>query len=374
MLTDIWIVAVLLIGTLMLLASSRYPADMVLASALGFLLISGLLSPVEALIGFSNPGMFTIAVLYIVVAGLRETGTVAWLSRVLLGKPRSQSMALVRLLLPAAMMSAVINNSPVVAMFTTAVQDWCKRSGFKASRFLLPLSYASILGGTCTLIGTSTNLVVDGLMRQAGFAGFSLFELSAVGVPITLVGCLYLLTVGQQLLPDKAGAIEQFKGFREYLLEMYVEPDCELAGQTIADAGLRNLPSLYLVEIVRGEQLFPAIDPDTLIHPGDHLVFAGAVESVVELRRVRGLTVATKQLFKLDGQQHERRLFEAVVSAESPVVGINIRKARFRQRYNAVVLSVSRNGQRIKGKVVDIILQPVDTLLIEAKKGFLFSK
>ncbi len=369
---EIWIVAGLLIFILGLLISNRYAAHIVLMSGLGGLVISGILSPGEALIGFSNPGIFTIAALYLVVAGLRETGAVTWIGRLLLGKPTAYSTALIRLLLSAASMSALINNSPVVAMFTTALQDWCIRSGFKVSRFLLPLSYVSILGGTCTLIGTSTNLVVDGLMRHAGLAGFSLFELSAVGIPITLVGCLYLFFFGHRILPDKEGAREQFNKVREYLLEMTVEHGCELIGQSIAEAGLRNLPGLYLVEIVRGEQLFPVISPHTVIYAGDQLVFAGAVESVVELRRIRGLTVATKQLFKLDGYQHERRLFEAVVSAESPIVGIDIRKARFRHRYNAVVLSVSRNGQRIKGKVGNITVQPGDTLLIEAEKGFLF--
>ncbi|MCK5728621.1 MAG: anion permease [Methylococcales bacterium] len=341
-------------------------------AALSFLLISGVLSPNEALIGFSNSGMFTIAILYVVVAGLRETGTVAWLSRLLLGKPKNETSALIRLLIPAATMSAFINNSPVVAMFTTVVQNWCKRSGFKASRFLLPLSYISILGGTCTLIGTSTNLVIDGLMRQSGFKGFSLFELSAVGIPISLVGCLYLLTIGQKILPARTGTCEQFQNVREYLLEMTVEKNCELAGQSIADAGLRNLESLYLVEIIRGKQLFPVISPDTRIEIGDHLVFAGAVESVIELRRIKGLTIASKQVFKLDSQQQERRLFEAVVSAESPLIGISLRKARFRHRYNAVVLSAARNGQRIQGKLGNICVQAGDTLLIEAAKGFLF--
>ncbi|MCK5897872.1 MAG: SLC13 family permease [Methylococcales bacterium] len=341
-------------------------------SALSFLLVSGILTPVEALIGFSNAGMFTIAILYVVVAGLRETGTVAWLSRLLLGKPQNQSIALIRLLIPAAAMSAFINNSPVVAMFTTAVQNWCRRSGFKASRFLLPLSYMSILGGTCTLIGTSTNLVIDGLMRQAGFKGFSLFELSAVGIPISIVGCVYLLTIGQKILPDRMGTTEQFQNVREYLLEMTVEENCELAGQSISDAGLRNLDSLFLVEIIRGKQLFPVISPDTQIEVGDHLIFAGAVESVLELRRIKGLSIASKQIFKLDDQQQERRLFEAVVSAESPLVGITLRKSRFRHRYNAVVLSVARNGQRIQGKLGNICIQAGDTLLIEAAKGFLF--
>ncbi len=372
MLIDFWIVAILLGCTLILLASNRYSAHVVLVSALGFLLVSGILSAQEALIGFSNSGMITIAVLYAVIAGLRETGTVAWLSRILLGKPNTQTTALIRLIVPAAIMSAFINNSPVVAMFTTSVQDWCKRTHFKASHFLLPLSYASILGGTCTLIGTSTNLVVDGLMRQAGLSGFSLFELSYVGVPITLVGCLYLLTVGQKILPDNAGAIEQFNDVREYLLEMLVEEGCELAGQSIADAGLRHLPGLFLIEIVRNQQVFPVVSPQAMIYAGDHLVFAGAVESVVELRKIRGLVVATTQLFKLNGRQHERRLFEAVISKENSMVTMNIRESRFRHRYNAVVLSVSRNGQRLTGKVGDICVEPGDTLLIEAEKGFLF--
>ena len=365
-------VALLLLSTLILLASNRFPADFILLGTLCFLLISGILTPDEALAGLANPGMATIAVLYVVVAGLRETGSIAWLSRVILGKPGSHSFSLLRLILPAAAISAFINNSPVVAMFTSAVQDWCKRSHFKSSRFLLPLSYASILGGTCTLIGTSTNLVVDGLMRQSGYTGFSLFELAAVGVPITVAGCLYLQIIGQHLLKDKSGAIEQFANFREYLLEMQVNTGCELAGQTVQDAGLRHLPGLFLVEIIRDGELFPVVSPHTMIHAGDRLVFAGAVESVIELRRIRGLVVASDQVFKLTGHQRERRLFEAVISAGSPVVGLDIRQARFRNRYNAVVLSVSRDGQRLPGKVGKINLQPGDTLLLEAQKGFLF--
>jgi di/tricarboxylate transporter len=316
--------------------------------------------------------MATIAVLYVVVSGLRETGTIAWLSRLLLGKPDKLTMAQIRLLLPAATISVFINNSPVVAMFTSAVQDWCKRSGFKASNFLLPLSYVSILGGTCSLIGTSTNLVVDGLMRQSGFSGFSLFELAAVGIPITIAGCIYLLIAGPFLLSDRPGAIEKFSDVREYLVEMLVKPNCDLAGQTVQDAGLRHLPGLFLIEIVRSGELFPVVSPQTTIQKGDRLVFAGAVDSVVELRRIRGLVVATDQVFKLGGQEHERRLFEAVISAESPVVGLDIRQARFRHRYNAVILSVARNGQRLKGKIGDIQLQAGDTLLLEAQKGFLF--
>ncbi len=372
MVVEMWMVSGLVLVSLGLLASNRFPADSVLVFVLAFILVAGILTPAEALVGFSDKGMMTIAVLYAVVAGLRETGAVDWLSRVLLGKPKSPTEALIRLVFPAMTMSAFINNSPIVAMFTVAIQDWCKRSGFKASRFLMPLSFAAILGGTCTLIGTSTNLVVDGLMQKAHLRGLGLFELGYVGLPVAVIGCLYLVTIGQKLLPDRTGSIEQFDDVREYLLEMQVEEGCELAGQSVEQAGLRHLPGLYLIEIVRDDQVFSVVSPDTLILAGDHLVFAGAVESVVELRRIRGLVTATRQVFKLDSKLHERRLFEAVISAESPIANSNLRLARFRHRYNAVVLAISRNGQRIKGKLGDIILHPGDTLLIEAEKGFLF--
>lgn len=369
---ELIIVSFILSGTLLLLASNRFPAATILLSALSLLLVSDILSPEEALSGFSNPGMITIAVLYITVAGLGETGAIAWISQLLLGRPADMTRALIRLLLPAAMISIFINNSPVVAMFTSAVQNWCKRTHFKASQLLLPLSYASIMGGTCSLIGTSTNLVVDGLMRQAGFVGFSLFEIAAVGIPITTIGCLYLFIAAPYLLPNRTGSTENFSDVREYLVEMLVKPDCELAGKTVQDAGLRHLPGLFLIEILRDEELISVVSPQAFIQANDRLIFAGAVESVIELRRIRGLVVASDQVFKLNTNEHERRLFEAVISAESPIVNLNIRKARFRHRYNAVILSIARNGQRLKGKVGDIQLQPGDTLLLEAQKGFLF--
>ncbi len=369
---DLIAVSTILISSLLLLASNRFPADTVLLGALCLLLVTNILTPAETLAGLSNPGIATIAALYVVVSGLRETGAIAWLSRLLLGKPKSVVLAQIRLLISAASISILINNTPVVAMFTSAVQDWCKRSQFKPSQFLLPLSYASILGGTCSLIGTSTNLIVDSLMRESGLSGFNLFGLAAVGIPITLVGCLYLIVASPYLLPNRQSSTEKFNDVREYLVEMQVKPSCELVGQSIQEAGLRHLPGLFLIEIFRQGELFPVVSPHTIIQQNDQLVFAGAVESVVELRRIKGLVVASDQTFKLQGKEHERRLFEAVISAESPVIRQNIREARFRHRYNAVILSIARNAKRIKGKIGDIQLQPGDTLLLEAEKGFLF--
>jgi len=364
-------VSAVLISTLVLLASNRFPSDFVLLAAVGVLLVSAILTPAEALAGFSNQGIATIAALYVVVAGLQESGTVAWLSRSMLGRPSNLTVALFRLLVPAAILSAFANNSPIVAMFTSAVQNWCKRTGFKPSQLLLPLSYASILGGTCTLIGTSTNLVVDGLLRQNGFAGFQLFDLIWIGLPITLIGIVYLMVFSRFLLPSRKSASASFDQMREYLVEMKVSQDCELIGHTVEEAGLRHLPGLYLVEINRGTEVL-SVSPQTQIHAQDQLVFAGAVESVVELRSIKGLLPATQQAFNLAGEQQDRRLFEAVLASASPAVGQSIREARFRHRYNAAVLSVARNGERLEGKLGDVVLQAGDTLLLEAQKGFLF--
>ncbi|WP_426415796.1 SLC13 family permease [Aestuariirhabdus sp. LZHN29] len=369
---DFLVVMLLLPTVLGLLALGRFPADIVLLVSLGILLLTNILTPVEALAGFSNQGLVTIALLYVVVAGLRETGAIDWLSRWVLGRPRNLMAARAQLLFPVALLSAFVNNSPVVAMFTSAVQSWCKRSPFTPSQLLLPLSYASILGGTCTLVGTSTNLVVDGLMRQGGFQGFSLFELAWVGVPLVLVGCIYLLLFSRFLLADRMGAAESFDDVREYTVEMVVSPECELIGQTIEQAGLRHLPGLFLVEVGRAGEVLTVVSPRTLIQAGDQLVFAGAVASVVELRRIRGLEVAADQLFKVEGEHGDRRLFEAVVSGQSPCAGKSIRDARFRHRYNAAVLAVARNGQRLTGKLGDVVLRAGDTLLLEAQKGFLF--
>ncbi len=369
---DLIIVICLLSLCLILLVKNRLPADIIMAGSLSILLITQVLTPAEALQGFANPGVATIGVLYIVVAGLQQTGAIQWLSRIVMGTPEKLISAQLRLLLPAASLSIFINNSPVVTMFICAVQEWCKRSGFKASFLLLPLSYASILGGTCSLIGTSTNLVVNGLLQSSGHPGLELFELAAIGIPITLSGCLYLLFASPVILSDRTGAMESFDDTGKYMVEMLVTENCELAGKSIREAGLRHLPGLFLVEIIRQQSIISVVSPDTLILKNDRLVFTGAVESVVELRKVRGLMVAENQLFKLQSELTERRLFEAVVSTESPVVGVNVRKSRFRHRYNAVILSIARQGQRLKGKLGDITLQAGDTLLLEAEKGFLF--
>jgi di/tricarboxylate transporter len=231
-----------------LLASNRYPPDIVLLAGLTLLFALGILTPTQALVGLSNEGMVTVRVLYVVVSGLEETGGTAWVSQSLLGRPRSLADAQLRLMAPVAAMSAFLNNTPVVAMFIPAVQDWANRHGISPSQLMMPLTYAALVGGTCTLIGTSTNLVVNGLLiAETQHSGVGMFELAWVGLPILVLTFAFMGLFGRKLLPERRSALSQFADAREYTVEMLIEPGSPLEGKTIEDAGLRQLPGMYLV-------------------------------------------------------------------------------------------------------------------------------
>ena len=362
---------IVLLITLLLLIKNILSPEKVFLLACGSLLVMGVLPVNLALSGFSNVGIFSIAALYVVVGALKESGATQLLRRYLVGQPQSQSQAINRVLPVTTVLSAFVNNTPVVAMFTTLMQSISKRYTIQLSSILIPISYASIFGGLCTLIGTSTNLVVDGLVKAEGLAGFSLFELAYLGVPIAIVGLLYLKFIAPYLLPNRESSTEQFEHVREYMVEMIIQPNSELEHRSIQDAGLRNLPGLFLVEIEREGQILSAVRPRTVLEQGDRLVFAGSPESVLELRNIHGLVLADDQRFKLEGNRSDRRLFEAVLSPSNHMIGKTIKESRFRHRYSAVALSVSRHGQRLSGKLGSLRLQAGDTLLIEAQKGFL---
>ncbi|MFD2113318.1 SLC13 family permease [Thiorhodococcus fuscus] len=368
---DAWLAVTVVVCVIGSLALTRWSADLVLVGGLSLLLLAGVLTPAEALQGFSNAGMVTVAVLYVVAAGLRETGAIGWLAQGVLGRPRTLVRAQMRLMTPVMAMSAFLNNTPVVAMFLPAVNDWARRNRLPLSKLLIPLSYASILGGTCTLIGTSTNLVVNGLMGAHGdLPTLGMFEIAWVGLPCALVGILYLLIAGRWLLPDRRPVMSDLDDPREYTVEMLVEPASPLVGRTIEEAGLRHLPGVYLLELERDGEILPAIAPHQRLQARDRLVFVGVVDSVVDLQRFRGLVPASDQVFKLDVPRPERFLTEAVVSDTCPLVGQSIREGRFRGRYDAAVIAVARNGERLPGKIGDIVLRAGDTLLMEADPGF----
>jgi di/tricarboxylate transporter len=367
---EAWFSVFVVVFNVGLLVFTRVGADIVLVSGVTLLLLTGVLTPSEALSGLANEGMVTVGVLYVVVAGLRETGAIGWLGTQLFGRPKSLAGAQLRLMAPITALSAVLNNTPLVAMMIPAVGDWAKRQNLAPSKLMIPLSYAAILGGTCSLIGTSTNLVVYGLMTERTELRFGLFDIAWVGLPCAVVGIAIVVLFHRWLLPDRRSAIDQQGDPREYTVEMLVEEGGPLVGKSIEEAGLRSLPRLYLAEIDRGGRVIPAVGPHELLQGGDRLLFVGIVESVVDLHKVRGLIPAPDQLFKVTTPRPQRILVEAVVSNTAPLVGKSVREGRFRSLYNAVIIAVARNGERINRKIGDIVLQPGDTLLLEASPEF----
>lgn len=367
-----WLTLFLTLFAFVLNAMTPMPPEIIFLGALGILLLTGVLDTDTSLAGFSNEGLVTIAVLYIVVTGLQQTGTLGWISQRVLGNPKGESAAMMRMMLPVMGLSAFLNNTPVVAMFIPIVSEWSKKLRISPSKLMLPLSYAALFGGICTLIGTSTNLVVNGLLiAETDHPGLGIFDITWVGVPCAIAGTIFLMTTHHWLLPERKPAISDQDDMKEYTVEMVVTADSPLIGKSIEDAGLRNLPNLYLMEIVRDSLVLPAVSPRELLKEKDQLVFVGAVDAILDLNRLRGLQAATDQVFKLDTPRSERCLIEAVVSNSCPLIRQTIREGKFRSRYNAVVLAVARNGQRLKGKIGDIRLLPGDTLLLETHPTFI---
>ena len=345
--------------------------DLVLMAAVLSLAVTGILSPAETFAGFANPVVPAIGALFVVSAGLRETGALDLTLGRLLGGARTASQGTARIVAPVMGLSGFLNNAPIVAMMTPGVIEWARRQGLSPSRFLIPLSYASILGSITTLIGTSTNLTVAGLVEEAGMTPMTFFELLPVGLPICAVGLVYLLWFAPRLLPDRLDPSDVLGDRRrEYVTAMLMQADCPLTGKTVEKAGLRQLPGLFLVEINRRGRILTPVSPDELLEAGDQLVFAGVVATIIDLQRIRGLVPVPEQaqpnLFDPD-----HRLAEAVVSSSSPLVGTTIRDANFRTVYDAAVIAVHRNAERIGGKIGEIVLRPGDTLLLQCAAGFM---
>jgi di/tricarboxylate transporter len=342
-------------------------------TATAVLALLGIIRAEDAFAGFSNSGMLTVAVLFVVAAGLRETGLLDVVGHHVLGKARTAESALGRLSAVVIPLSAFLNNTPIVAMFLPVVIDWCRRNRVSASKLLIPLSYLTILGGTCTLIGTSTNLVVNGLMVQNGIEGMSLFEIAKVGIPYAVIGVAYLFLVGRRLLPDRKELLEQLGDTRrEYLAEMLVQPGCRLVGKTVEEAGLRQLPGLFLIEIDTGERFIAPVGPDDVLEANSRLVFTGIVSSIIDLERIPGLVSIGDPNYEVSPRQKQgRRLCEAVISESSPLIGRTIRDADFRATYSAAVVAVHRGGKRVEKKIGDISLQSGDTLLLQVGPHFL---
>ncbi len=333
-------------------------------------------SPQEAVAGFGNQGLITIGLLFAVVAGLEFTGGTELATGWLLNRAKNLTDAQVRLLIPVATASAFLNNTPVVQALIPVVGDLAKRIRASTSRLLLPMSYATILGGMCTLMGTSTNLIVADLNAKAIAAGsvaepLNFFSPAIVGVPATFFGLLYMISASRWLIPERRKAVSVLDDPQQYTVEMQVESGGPLVGRSIEEAGLRHLPGLYVAEIQRPNGTITAAKPTERLNANDVLILVGAIESVVDLRKIRGLATSDDQARKLEVPAWRRTLVEAVVSPRCGLLGKTIREGQFRSHYNAAVVAVARGDKRMEGKLGDVRLEVGDVLLLEASPSFL---
>ncbi len=348
-----------------LLAVDRFPPSGVLLAGLAALVLGNVIDVDTGFAGFSNQAPLTVAALYVVAAGARRTGLLTGITaRVLGGTGGRGSVA--RLCVPAAGLSTVFNNTPLVAMLMPEVSAWARSRRLPASRFLMPLSFAAILGGTVTLIGTSTNLVVSGVLEQQGRKPFGLFELTPVGLPVALVGLAVLVGIAVRWIPDRTDpAAQAVTALREYALHLEVQPGSTLVGQSVTEAGLRNLSGVYLADIVRADRHLGPVNPDEVLEGSDILIFVGDVTDVIDLRSRPGLQPPGDQA-EVVANSRAPRYFEAVIGRESPLVGRTLKEVGGRTGYRAAAIAIHRSGAAIEGKLGDVELHAGDTLVLLA--------
>jgi di/tricarboxylate transporter len=367
---DAWL-TIAVTATVLIALMCEKPADLVFMGAIVLLALCGVIKPEEAFGGFISNSLLMVAALFVVTAGLKETGVVDVVGSRVLGPAKTELGGLIMLAIFAITTSAFLNNTPIVAMLIPVVIAWCRKQQVAPSKLLIPLSFLTILGGCCSRIGTSTNLVVDGLMKKAGLPEMTFFEIGYAGLPCAIIGCAYILTVGRRILPERKELMEQLgDSRREYLVEMVVTPACRLVGQSIEAAGLRRLPGLFLIEVDRRGTVIAPVSPDTVLESNDRLVFTGVVGTIVDLKKIPGLEPATEATDQASEEQRRRRLCEAVVSRSSPLIGQTVREAQFRSHYNAAIVAIHRNGERLTSKIGDVKLESGDTLLMQTGPNF----
>lgn len=379
---EAWAAFAILVLTLALLITNALSTAVSMLLGLTAMLVLKIIEPAEAIEGFSNTGVMTVAILFIVAEGIQRTSVLLPIFRIVLGKPKYLWEAQLRVMIPVGAISAFLNNTPVVAMLIPVIQSWSRRSTFPVSKLLMPLNNAAILGGTMTLLGTSTNLVVDGLARDTCILteddkrtcpGLPIFGITPYGSVMFVAGIIYMVIFSRFLLRDRGqtgvGAI--IRNPREYTVALLVQERSPIVGDTVQEAGLRQLQGLFLVEVTRADgALIPAVAPDTKIESGDTLLFAGVVETVTELYHIPGLVPATGQSQKMKIERHHRRLVELVIASSSMLVGKTAKESKFRSRFSAAIIAVHRQGEHVKERIADITLRPGDTLLVETSSDF----
>ncbi len=365
---EAWATLGILVAIIVALAKEIARPDMVFLTGLALLLLCGILTPEQAFAGFSNPAVLTIASLFVVSGAVQQTGALRFIKGLFFSKTRQPGWRLLRLMAPTAVFSAFLNNTPIVAMVMPEVQQWAEQKRIPSSRLLIPLSYAAIVGGMVTLIGTSTNILVSGILEEEGYASLGLFDFAYIGIPVAGAVLAYFYFIGHRFLPDRGVTGDQLgNGLTSCLFELRVQSNAPFKGQTIEEAGLRSLRTAYLVHIQRNTRLVPAA-PDSVLEAEDVLTFVGSVEVLEELLRRPGFGRVV--LANASDSKMKLPLYEAVVSSSSKLVGKTLRESNFREVFGGVVLAIRRHDEAILDSLGGTVIRSGDLLLIEAKQGF----
>lgn len=342
--------------------------ELVFLGGLGLLLLAGIISPEQAFAGFSNTAVLVVAALFVVAAGIERTQALASVDRMVFDTSSNSAATLWRMMTSTSFLSAFLNNTPIVAMFIPRVRQYASRAGIAPSKLLIPLSYATITGGMITLIGTSTNVVVSGLLEAEGHAPFNMFDLTWVGLPAAIVVTLYFLLIGHRTLPDRRRKKKDLgDGLETCLFEVRVASRSDLIGRSVEEAGLRALGEAYLVHIRRQGRLMPA-RPDEVLQYGDVLTFVGNVSMLDRLLERPGLERVLPSVEA--GTENTLPLYQAVVAEGSNLVGKTLRDVSFREHYGGVVLGIQRKNEIIQEALGRVPIRSGDLLLVEAANGF----
>jgi len=328
------------------------------------LFVTGVLDAKDAFSGFSSTSVIVIGVLFVVVAGLTHTGVLQWIVKHLLGQPNSYSKAVVRLMLPVAGLSSFLSNTTVVAMFVSIVKMWSKKLGIAPSKLLIPLSYASGMGGVCTLIGTPPNLIISGLYSDKTGETMNVLATTIPGLFCLLVGVLSIIAM-RKLLPDRKAPESAFEATSEYTVELLVPSDNKYIGETLADAGLLHVRGGSLIEIYHFDDVPASISENEFLMGGDRLVYAGQIDEILELKKSHGLVSADHHIFSMSEVDKNRQLRTAFVTFGSSLIGKTIGGSTFEHDNNLTLVAVARSSQRINETPRQVVLQAGDTLLLE---------
>ena len=359
-----WITIATVLSMFTVLLLTKLRADLVFLGAIAILFVTGVLNAKEAFSGFSSTSVVIIGVLFVVVAGLTHTGVLQWIVKHLLGQPESYSKAVIRLMLPVAGLSSFLSNTTVVALFVGIVKMWSKKLGVSPSKLLIPLSYASGMGGVCTLIGTPPNLIISGLYAENTGVAMNVLTTTIPGLFCLFIGVLSIIAM-RNLLPDRKAPESAFESTSEYTVELLVPSDNPNIGMTINEADLNNVRGGNLIEVVHFDEFVSPAGGEEIVMGGDRLIYSGQIDEILGLKKTHGLVNTDHYVFTLSEIDKNRQLRTAYVTFGSSLIGKAIGNTNFEKDYGLVLVAVARSGKRIEQSPREVVIQAGDTLLLD---------